>query len=26
MAAEVQHRAAGLIRPDMPNGWKAGRL
>ncbi|MFI0267732.1 DUF6507 family protein [Streptomyces luteogriseus] len=26
MAAEVQHRAAGLIRPDMPGGWKAGRL
>jgi hypothetical protein len=26
MAAEVQHRAAGLVRPDMPNGWKAGRL
>ena len=26
MAAEAQHRAAGLIRPDMPAGWKAGRL
>ncbi|MFJ4555922.1 DUF6507 family protein [Streptomyces massasporeus] len=26
MAAEVQQRAAGLIRPDMPGGWKAGRL
>lgn len=26
MAAEVQRRAAGLIRPDMPEGWKAGRL
>ncbi|MFF5841278.1 DUF6507 family protein [Streptomyces massasporeus] len=26
MAAEVQRRAAGLIRPDMPNGWKAGHL
>jgi hypothetical protein len=26
MAAEAQHRAAGLIRPDMPTGWKAGRL
>jgi hypothetical protein len=26
MAAEVQRRAAGLIRPDMPGGWKAGRL
>ncbi|MEV7063724.1 DUF6507 family protein [Streptomyces collinus] len=26
MAAEVQHRAAGLIMPDMPGGWKAGRL
>jgi hypothetical protein len=26
MAAEVQRRAAGLVRPDMPDGWKAGRL
>ncbi|GLW49821.1 hypothetical protein Stsp02_54820 [Streptomyces sp. NBRC 14336] len=26
MAAEAQHRAAGLVRPDMPDGWKAGRL
>lgn len=26
MAAEVQRRSAGLIRPDMPGGWKAGRL
>ncbi|WP_328337086.1 DUF6507 family protein [Streptomyces violaceus] len=26
MAAEVQRRAAGLVRPDMPGGWKAGRL
>ncbi|MEU1001728.1 DUF6507 family protein [Streptomyces tibetensis] len=26
MAAEVQRRASGLIRPDMPEGWKAGRL
>ncbi|MFG2805920.1 DUF6507 family protein [Streptomyces massasporeus] len=26
MAAEVQRRASGLIRPDMPGGWKAGRL
>ncbi|MFF9805587.1 DUF6507 family protein [Streptomyces coeruleorubidus] len=26
MAAEVQRRAAGLLRPDMPDGWKAGRL
>ncbi|MGK5696568.1 DUF6507 family protein [Streptomyces sp. URMC 128] len=26
MAAEVQQRAAGLVRPDMPDGWKAGRL
>ncbi|MET9388942.1 DUF6507 family protein [Streptomyces sp. NPDC006624] len=24
MAAEAQQRAAGLIRPDMPDGWKAG--
>ncbi|MFC9510088.1 DUF6507 family protein [Streptomyces sp. NPDC057002] len=26
MAAEAQQRAAGLVRPDMPDGWKAGRL
>ncbi|CAM5236715.1 DUF6507 family protein [Streptomyces coeruleorubidus] len=26
MAAEVQRRAAGVVRPDMPDGWKAGRL
>jgi hypothetical protein len=26
MAAEVQRRAAGLVRPDMPGGWKADRL
>ncbi|KAB1140609.1 hypothetical protein F7R91_35625 [Streptomyces luteolifulvus] len=26
MAAELQRRAAGLVRPDMPDGWKAGRL
>ncbi|MFF5519063.1 DUF6507 family protein [Streptomyces coeruleorubidus] len=26
MAAEVQNRAAGLVMPDMPTGWKAGRL
>ncbi|WP_328874441.1 DUF6507 family protein [Streptomyces sp. NBC_00287] len=26
MAAEAQHRASGLVRPDMPDGWKAGRL
>ncbi|GAA1419876.1 hypothetical protein GCM10009601_17480 [Streptomyces thermospinosisporus] len=26
MAAELQHRAAGVERPDMPDGWKAGRL
>ncbi|MEV7205918.1 MULTISPECIES: DUF6507 family protein [unclassified Streptomyces] len=26
MAAELQRRSAGLIRPDMPGGWKAGRL
>ncbi|MFC7263251.1 DUF6507 family protein [Streptomyces lutosisoli] len=26
MAAEVQHRAAGLVEPDMPSGWKMGRL
>jgi hypothetical protein len=26
MAAEVQRRAAGLVRPDMPDGWKAGSL
>ncbi|MFE1247431.1 DUF6507 family protein [Streptomyces sp. NPDC058741] len=26
MAAEAQQRAAGLIMPDMPDGWKAGRL
>ncbi|WP_261718767.1 DUF6507 family protein [Streptomyces sp. FZ201] len=26
MAAEAQHRAAGLVQPDMPDGWKAGRL
>ncbi|MDO0937157.1 DUF6507 family protein [Streptomyces sp. DG2A-72] len=25
MAAELQHRAAGLIQPDMPGGWKVGR-
>ncbi|MFD4262130.1 DUF6507 family protein [Streptomyces sp. NPDC058534] len=26
MAAELQRRSAGLVRPDMPGGWKAGRL
>ncbi|MFF8532848.1 DUF6507 family protein [Streptomyces sp. SAS_267] len=26
MAAEVQHRAAGLVEPDMPTGWTMGRL
>jgi len=26
MAAEVQHRAAGLVEPDMPTGWTLGRL
>ncbi|WP_405649159.1 DUF6507 family protein [Streptomyces sp. NBC_00019] len=26
MAAEMQQRAAGLVMPDMPDGWKAGRL
>ena len=26
MAAEVQRRASGLVMPDMPVGWKAGRL
>lgn len=26
MAAEVQRRAAGLVQPDMPDGWKAGLL
>ncbi|MDI9834453.1 DUF6507 family protein [Streptomyces sp. KAU_LT] len=26
MAAEVQRRASGLVTPDMPAGWKAGRL
>ncbi|MFB7931984.1 DUF6507 family protein [Streptomyces sp. NPDC056039] len=26
MAAEAQQRASGLVRPDMPDGWKAGRL
>ncbi|WP_232107943.1 MULTISPECIES: DUF6507 family protein [Streptomyces] len=26
MAAEAQQRAAGLVVPDMPDGWKAGRL
>ncbi|MFI7408739.1 DUF6507 family protein [Streptomyces sp. NPDC049627] len=26
MAAEVQRRASGLVMPDMPAGWKAGRL
>ncbi len=26
MAAEAQHRASGLVMPDMPAGWKAGRL
>ncbi|MFF8972496.1 DUF6507 family protein [Streptomyces sp. NPDC014995] len=26
MAAELQRRASGLVRPDMPEGWKAGRL
>ncbi|MGY1580045.1 DUF6507 family protein [Streptomyces sp. MN13] len=25
MAAETQHRAAGAVLPDMPNGWKADR-
>jgi hypothetical protein len=25
MAAEVQRRAAGVVVPDMPAGWKAGR-
>ncbi|NUV61632.1 hypothetical protein G6W55_18350 [Streptomyces sp. CAI-85] len=26
MAAEVQRRASGVVMPDMPAGWKAGRL
>ncbi|MGW1891302.1 DUF6507 family protein [Streptomyces sp. NPDC002004] len=26
MAARVQHRAAEMVEPDMPAGWKAGRL
>ncbi|MFF9406285.1 DUF6507 family protein [Streptomyces anandii] len=26
MAAQTQARAAGLVKPDMPEGWKAGRL
>lgn len=26
MAAEAQNRASGLVMPDMPAGWKAGRL
>jgi hypothetical protein len=26
MAAEVQQRAAGVVEPDMPSGWKRGRL
>ena len=26
MAAELQRRTSGLVRPDMPGGWKAGRL
>ncbi|MFD7708915.1 DUF6507 family protein [Streptomyces sp. NPDC059786] len=26
MAAEVQRRAAGVVQPDMPDGWRAGRL
>ncbi|MDV6289293.1 DUF6507 family protein [Streptomyces sp. UP1A-1] len=26
MAAELQRRSAGLVRPDMPGGWKASRL
>ncbi|MFI9614315.1 DUF6507 family protein [Streptomyces sp. NPDC052023] len=26
MAAEAQRRAAGLVVPDMPAGWKTGRL
>ncbi|MFE7276722.1 DUF6507 family protein [Streptomyces sp. NPDC057623] len=26
MAAEVQNKASGLVMPDMPTGWEAGRL
>jgi hypothetical protein len=26
MAAETQRRASGVVMPDMPAGWKAGRL
>ncbi|MDT9698698.1 DUF6507 family protein [Streptomyces sp. P17] len=25
MAAQLQHRAAGLVQPDMPGDWKVGR-
>jgi hypothetical protein len=26
MAAEVQRQAAGLIEPDMPDGWKSAPM